>query len=122
MPTAITTIRAGDLSERVALQSLVRTELGGGAATTAWTDGPTVAARVRPLRGREQLHARQIVGGTTYEVVMRWPLPGSSTLKGADRLKWFADGGNRTLHLSNPPALDPSKRWVVFHADQREGA
>lgn len=67
----MTRARIGDLTERVTFQEEVRVGDGGGGYSTTWQDVVTVWAEVRPLSGRERLHAEQLEATADYRVVIR---------------------------------------------------
>lgn len=64
--------RTGELTERVELQALTRTEDGYGGYTEAWAAYATVWARVRPLRGGERARAQAVEASANYLVVIRY--------------------------------------------------
>ena len=94
-------LRAGDLRERVTLQSSASTRDPYGEETEAWTDGVTAWASVRAEKPSERLRAGRLEGQTAYIVTLRYPLPGGVLLTTASRLRWeTAPGGPRTLALT----------------------
>lgn len=77
-------IQAGDLRERVLLQSKSVTRDAYGAEVISWADFKERWAEVTPLSGREYISMRQSQSDVTTRVRMRW-LPGVSTTM---RLLW----------------------------------
>lgn len=69
---SVVVLRAGLLSKRVTLQTLVRTADAGGGATETWSDTATMWARVAPLTGTERFAAQQIQSGLSTEVEIRY--------------------------------------------------
>jgi SPP1 family predicted phage head-tail adaptor len=65
-------LRIGRFRQRVALQSLTETPDSFGQPIQSWTTVGTYWAWVRPLQGRELMHAKQIVAEATHAVSMRW--------------------------------------------------
>lgn len=108
------------LKERLTIQTETETDLGGGAVTVDSTAVASVRARVRPLKGREYIQARQNVGGTPYEVTIRAPLPAGAVLSSDSRLIWERQGEAVTLHLTSPPALTEEQRYYRFMTVERE--
>lgn len=113
-----TLLSASDLRERVTVQAEVRTPGTGGSGTVEWSDLATLWARVRPMRGSEILDARQVTGGTTYEVTVRYPLPAGVEVKTDSRLTWRGV----VLHLNTPPAVDPARQFINILATEKEEA
>jgi len=74
MPTtaAIARISAGDLTQRITLQSRASAQDALGNASGAWSDVATVWARARPLRSRELFAAGQTENLTDVEFTIRW--------------------------------------------------
>jgi len=64
---------AGQLRERVTFQarSQVSDEYGNE-VTGPWTDQFTVAANIRPARGREEVLAQRLQGVRPTEIEVRW--------------------------------------------------
>lgn len=115
-----TALPIGSLREVLAVQNETVTDLGGGSSTTAYATAATVRGRVRVLKGREHLQARQTVGASAYEVTVRAPLPSGVTMDSDSRLVWESPTGDRTLELAEPPRPDPMGRYLTFLAKERE--
>lgn len=65
-------IGAGQMRERVTIQQENETSDGGGGYSVAWIDVASVAAQVRPLRGKEQLEHMQMQDSTLFTVTIRY--------------------------------------------------
>lgn len=76
-------LRAGDLRERVTLQTATLTTDGGGGSTETWADVVTVWARVEPLTGREGFEAMQIASSMSHRVTIR-----QRSVTPQQRVKW----------------------------------
>jgi SPP1 family predicted phage head-tail adaptor len=82
-------LRAGDLRERVSIQSEMITPDGGGGTIKTWTTDATVWARVEPLdtkgwRAVEETIAGQLEPQSHYRVTIRH----RSGVTSAHRLAW----------------------------------
>ena len=64
-------MQIGKLRNRLALQRLTETRDRDGGVNRAFVTFAEVWGQVRPLRGEELLHARQIEARTTHEVRIR---------------------------------------------------
>lgn len=62
---------AGQLDQRVTIQSFTQAGDGGGGGPKTWTTIATVWAHVRPLSGRERLQADQLESPANYRVTIR---------------------------------------------------
>lgn len=82
---------AGDLRERVTIQTATATRDAFGAELLSWTDGATVWARVVERGGREPLLADRPVMVVSYEVTLR----SGVALNHLQRLRWR----NKTLQI-----------------------
>lgn len=66
---------AGELRERVRIQSEVRTKDPGRGAVVTWVDAdrfPEVSAKITGITGREQVIAAQLQAIVTHMVKIRW--------------------------------------------------
>ncbi len=69
---ATATIAAGQLDQRLTLQSRAAGSDARGQASGAWTDVATVWGRARPLRSRELFAAGQVNNVSDVEFTTRW--------------------------------------------------
>jgi len=121
MSTRAQPVLSGDLREVLAVQNAVRVDLGGGASTTTWQPQGTLRGRVRTLRGREHLEARQVVGSTAHEVTVAAALPPGTSLTSRSRLVWQSHPmGARMLEVVEPPRLHATGRYLVFLCAEQE--
>ncbi len=65
-------LKAGDLDQRVTLQSRSVVKDAMGQATITWTTEATVWAQVQAVRGREFFAAAQVQQEQTVKVRIRW--------------------------------------------------
>jgi len=114
------TLTAGAFREVLHLQTETRVDLGGGSSTTAFADQATLRGRVRVLKGREHLQARQTTGAGSYEVTVRAPLPSGASLTSASRFVWESPTGDRLLEMSEPPRPDPYGLVFTMLCAERE--
>jgi SPP1 family predicted phage head-tail adaptor len=64
--------RAGELRERIAFEFQELVDDGyGNTVSGDWTTGPTVAARIQPLRGAETVQAARLAGKQPVEITIR---------------------------------------------------
>ena len=62
----------GGLRDRLTLESLVRSDDGGGGATVTWMAVADLWGAVRPITGEERLHADAVTGRVTHQVWIRY--------------------------------------------------
>jgi SPP1 family predicted phage head-tail adaptor len=62
----------GTLTERLTLETPVRTPDGGGGASVAWQPVADLWANVRPISGEERLMHDQLTARLTHAVWLRW--------------------------------------------------
>lgn len=95
---------AGELRERVTIQTKTRTRDAMGGYVESWTDTATLWALVRPMSGGERAQAGQQQSAADYKVVIRY----RSGITPQQRLVWrgtplnirfIADRGPRALYL-----------------------
>lgn len=95
-------MHAGELDQRVTLQTATVTRDAVGGPAEAWADTVTVWAKVRPLTGKQIAQAQQVSADVSTAVTIRW----RSGVTAAMRLK-FADNSTAKIH------------WIEEH--RREG-
>jgi SPP1 family predicted phage head-tail adaptor len=100
---------AGDLTERIELQSKVRTPDGVGGATTDWTTYATVWAMVRPMTGRELENAMRAEGKANYLVAIR----NRTDVQETHRAKWR----DRYLNLRFIKRAGARSLWLEIDAE-----
>ena len=99
-------MRAGDLNQRITLQSRLPGQNVLGEATGSWADVATVWAQAQPLRGREWFAAGQMQQSTDVRFRIHW----RSDVTQSMRLVWRGepysidgvidvDGGRHTLEI-----------------------
>jgi len=100
-------IGAGDLRHRVTVQSLTEVSDGHDGLSSSWGDTARtrLAARVRPLAGRDLERARQVDARASHEVTLRFWARYATDLAGGRSRLVFHDGavGDRVLELIEPP-------------------
>lgn len=62
----------GHLRHQITFQSAVATPDAGGGEALAWSDGPTVWARITALSGQEIVRASQLAARTRYRLTIRY--------------------------------------------------
>lgn len=96
--------RTGELTERVELQALTRTDDGYGGYTETWAAYATAWALVRPMRGGERARAQAVDAQANYLVVIRY----RADVEVTHRILWrgktlnvvfVSDEGPRAMYL-----------------------
>lgn len=100
-------LRPGRLSERVTLQTPVKTDTGGGSKTTTFEDGDTVWAEVIALRGGEALVAAVQRSTQLYKVTIRM----RAGVEPKMRLRWR--GVTMNIRSVAPDPDDPRAALVM---------
>jgi SPP1 family predicted phage head-tail adaptor len=66
-------VRAGQLRQRIDIQTVALTADGAGGATEAWSNFVTgIYAHVEPLSGRELFQAQQVNDELTHKITARY--------------------------------------------------
>lgn len=86
-------MHAGQLDQRVTLQTATVTRDAVGGPSESWADTVTVWARVRPLSGKQIAQAQQVSADVSTAVEIRW----RAGITAAMRLK-FADNRTAKVH------------------------
>ena len=86
-------IPAGDLDQRVTLQTATVTRDAVGGPVETWADTVTVWARVRPLTARQVAQAQQVSADVRKSVTIRW----RDGVTAAMRVK-FSDDSTAKVH------------------------
>jgi SPP1 family predicted phage head-tail adaptor len=68
----MTSLRAGQLTRRLTLQSLSTTLDSYGISVPTWNNVMTVWADIQPLTGQERLSAAQLVSEVTHQLTVRY--------------------------------------------------
>lgn len=94
-------MRAGQLRQRIDVQSVALTGDGGGGATEVWSNFASgIYAHVEPLSGLELFQAQQVNDQLTHKVTIRY-FPGITSKM---RVKY----GTRIFLIEYP--IDPEER------------
>lgn len=99
-------MQAGELCDRVTIQTRTETSDGHDGYTETWTAARSrIAAKVTTLDGRDLERARQIDPRSSHAVLLRfWAAYGTDLAGGRARVIWHdGDIGNRTLEIVAPP-------------------
>lgn len=68
----MSSVRIGDLRQRITIETVTLTGDGGGGVDETWVEVAEVWAAVAPLSGAERVEADAISGRLTHEVWMRF--------------------------------------------------
>tara|TARA_R100001244_G_scaffold130912_1_gene103490 strand:- start:310 stop:636 length:327 start_codon:yes stop_codon:yes gene_type:complete len=104
------TVSAGQLDQRVAIQTEARVSDGVGGYEVTWSTTATVWAMVKPVRGREQMEAQQLQASAMYRITIR-----NRAVSAAQRIVW------RGLTLNIREAPDPGGRAMYREILAEEG-
>lgn len=80
-------MKAGDLRQRITIQTAAVTRDAFGAETITWHDGPTLWAQIIEKGGREPLLADRPVMIVGYEITVRYTAI-TAALTHLHRLRW----------------------------------
>ena len=111
-------MQAGDLLERVTLQTRTEVSDGHDGFTVTWSAVRSrIAAGVVTLEGRDLERARQIDPRISHEVTLRfWTAYGTDLDGGRARMIWHDDGviGDRTFESVGPPRETDRRRALTL--------
>jgi SPP1 family predicted phage head-tail adaptor len=65
-------MNAGELRQKLTIQTLTRTPDGYGGYTKAWNDFATTWAKIQPLRGDERYKAQQVMNTVSHKITLRY--------------------------------------------------
>ena len=102
-------ITAGQLDQRLTLQSRAAGSDGRGQAAGAWLDVATVWGRARPLRSRELFAAGQVQNVSDVEFTLRWRADVRTTW----RVLWRGTPHDIT---GEPIDIDGQQQWLQLLA------
>jgi SPP1 family predicted phage head-tail adaptor len=101
----------GDLRHELVLEEQVRAPTPGGGAALSWAAVATVWAAIRPLAGRETVHADRLEGEVRHEIWIRH----REGVGPAMRLR----SGARVLDITAVLDPDGRGRWLKVLAIER---
>jgi SPP1 family predicted phage head-tail adaptor len=104
-------INAGELSERLTLQSPPSVDDGSGGQTGDWTTVATISAKVEPLRGGEAAQAAVATMTVQYRVTIR-----RRRVSSGQRLVWTVQGQVMDIRAVLP-SID--RAWTVLLCEAR---
>lgn len=106
-------VNAGELTERLTLQSPPATPDGSGGQTGGWTTVATISAKVEALRGDEATAAAVATMTVQYRVTIR-----RRPVTSGQRLLW--SGGGVAMDVRAVlPSID--RAWTVLLCEGRAG-
>lgn len=105
-------MQAGQLTERIRIETPQRVADGYGGETETWTTTATVWAEVKAVRGREPEEAGKPEMSVTYLITIRR----RSDLTAADRIVWTTNG-NTELNLREIRDQGPRHEWLTLVAE-----
>jgi SPP1 family predicted phage head-tail adaptor len=95
---------AGELDQRITLQSLALVSDGGGGSTETWSNVAILWAKVVPMSGRERLHADQLESPANYRVTIR-------------RRTDITAGKRKPLNIRFDGFNSPREQYMTFDAE-----
>ncbi len=105
----------GRLRHVIALQEVANAVDAGGGHGRTWTTTKEVWAEIKPLSGREQLHAMQLEDAITHRITIRYD---SGTIP---TTKWRVLFGTRTFYIRSVLNIDERSKFLVMLADEGVG-
>jgi len=108
-------VPAGELRQRVTVQMKAETSDGHDGVTEAWSlVRARIAAKVKPLQGRELERAKQIDPRVSHEVTLRYWRNYRDDLDGGRGRLLYHDRSDRTFEIVSPPVdVDERHEQVV---------
>ena len=106
---------AGQLRNRVTLQTAATVADAGGGGSVSWSNTATVSAKVEPLSGREQFHADQVRGPVSHKITMRYR--SDVTVTAAMRISF----DSRLFNIRGVRKLDEINQWIEVMAEEDVG-
>jgi SPP1 family predicted phage head-tail adaptor len=106
----------GELRKRFAIESEVRTDMGGGGSALSWrriAQGPSeVWGKMTPARGGEQLQAMALEANTIFYIEIRW----HRYVTEQHRLRDMSNGD--IFNIRNAVDPDGRKQWTRIMAER----
>lgn len=103
-------IKAGQLRDRLTFQKRATTDDGYGNTEGAWTDQFTIAARVQPLKGGEEVLAGRLTGTQPVVISVRTETRTKRITAG-----WRAvDARTGTVYALTSPSADMEERGLFL--------
>lgn len=107
--------KIGSLRHRIALQQVANAIDAGGGNARTWTTTKTVWGFVRPLTGREQLHADQLRDSVTHRITIRYDSGAIPTPL------WRVSYDSRTFNIRSVLDVDERNKTLVMMVDENVG-
>jgi SPP1 family predicted phage head-tail adaptor len=104
-------VNAGELNERLALQSPPSVDDGSGGQIGGWTTVTTISARVEALRGGEAAQAAIATTTVQYRVTIR-----RRAIASGQRLLWTREGQAMDIRAVLPSR---DRAWTVLLCEGR---
>lgn len=95
---------AGELRNRVTIQSVAKTADGGGGYADVWSDVYSAWAAIKPVNGLERIQAMQMETPVTHHIMMRY----DSRLTTAHRIKF----GSRYFNVNQVINVAERGEWL----------
>ncbi len=103
------------LRHSIALQEVANAVDAGGGHARTWSTTATVPAEIKPLSGREQLHAMQLEDAVTHRITIRYRSDVIPTTK------WRVLFGTRTFNIRSVLNVDERNKFLIMLADEGVG-
>lgn len=100
---------AGDLRERITIQTAAAVTNAGGGRTNPWSTLATTWARVQPVKGGENEDAGRLAGLQTYLVTIR-----DRTISLSNRIVWRG----KTLNIRSITNRDERQHWLTMECEE----
>jgi SPP1 family predicted phage head-tail adaptor len=104
---------AGDLDQRLTLQSNAPTQPTEGISIDNWTDVATVWAKIEDLGGRESFQAAAVYAEADVKITIRYRDGVTPDMRGVC--------GSRVFNIIGPPVQKGRREWLLLFCEEVTG-
>ena len=101
----------GSMRHRVVIETVTRSDDGGGGAGESWSALATLWARIVPLAGTEKVEGQQIAGTITHHIMLRY----RNDILPDMRIRY----GVRVFHVLAALNVNERGRWTMCLCEER---
>lgn len=106
---------AGQLRHAITVQRRTSTQDDYGQKVNTWSAVATVKADIRPVGGREQKAAMEMMAKLTHTVAVRFQ---TALVPPLEASAWRVLFGTRVLNIVNSRNLEEKNRWIIFECEE----